>query len=139
MDLIPYQRIHLDTFEPGAWDVALTRNLRAMAGWEGLAVSMRENGKTLGVVGIARVNNTAHVWLILSEAMRRRPIALTRMARASLANIRAMPGIRCVEISVDPMFDAGWRWAERLGFKAVNFGRMIYGDKVGEEQAAGDI
>ena len=139
MDLVPYQRGHLDTFEPGAWDVALTRDLRAIAGWEELAVSMRENGKTLGVVGIAKINSTAHVWLVLSEAMRRRPIALTRMARASLTNIETIPGIRCVEISVDPMFDAGWRWAERLGFKAVNLGRMVYGDNAGDEQAAGDI
>lgn len=132
MDIIPYQRKHLVGFQPGQMDKGPTAQLYCEQGWEGKAASIREDGRTLGIVGIAVLRGTAHVWAVLSDELRRRPVALCHIGRASLGNIRNLPSVSRVEISIDPGFDKARRWAEWLGFKAIDSRRMEYGSSPDE-------
>lgn len=120
MELVYYQRDHLDSFVPGPWDIATTMSLEIEDGWEGKAVSIREDGRTLGVVGVAVPGATALVWAVLSDELRRRPIALCRMAKASLSGIKDLPGVDKVAIEVDLEFTTARRWAEWLGFAGAS-------------------
>lgn len=124
MELVPYERRHIGDFRPGVRDMASTAQLYCEQGWEGKAVSVREEERTLGIVGIAVLRGTAHVWAVLSDELRARPIMLCRMAQASLPNIAALPGVERVEISIDPDFPAARRWAEWLGFAAIDSERL---------------
>ena len=125
MELVPYEPRHLATFVPGAFDLANLRALAATPGWAGKAVAATENGHTLGLCGIAVVGDAAHVWLILSDALRRRPVKLCRMALAALPSLLALPGVTHIAIETDHP-DAR-RWAMWLGFEPIDTRRMIYG------------
>lgn len=126
MELLPFECSHLTGFKPGAIDRQPASLLYYEQQWIGKAVTVQENGETLGVVGIANVNGAAHIWAVMSDELRQRPIALCRMARASLPNIAKLPGIDMVEIRIDDAFPASRRWAEWLGFEDTGDGRMIW-------------
>lgn len=116
--------------------MASTAHLYSEHGWEGKAASIQEEGQTLGIVGIAVLRGTAHVWAVLSDELRRRPVALCHLGLASLENIMNLPGVHRVEISIDPEFDAARRWAKWLGFTAIDTKRMEYtGDNRGEARS----
>lgn len=119
MDIVPYEPAHLDTLVPGSHDALNKISLELEPGWENLAVSVRDEGRTLCVVGIAKLQTTAHVWAVMSDELREKPIALCRMAKASLPAIKELPGIEMVSIDVDLEFTEARRWAEWLGFQAV--------------------
>jgi hypothetical protein len=123
MDLVPYKREHLDTFEPGENDIDTTRDLSVQDAWIGKAVSIQEDGRTLAITGFAipkvgetTPQKTVALWAVLSDDMRSRPIALCRMAKASLREIWKIHKPDSIVVEVDLEFTAGRRWAEWLGF-----------------------
>lgn len=117
---MPYEIAHLDTFEPGYWDMETTMNLRDQEGWEGMAASVVEDGRTLAIFGIGLPRATAMIWAVVSDEMRQRPVALCRMARTCLLGLQVNPNIEIIKVEVDFEFTEARRWAEWLGFKGPN-------------------
>ena len=122
----PFVTEHLATLVPGKWDRANFDILSGDPGrWEGVAVSLRRDGRTLAVVGILGRGDTAHVWAVASDDARRNPMVLGRMARASLPLIAALPGVRrvCAEAEDGPPA----RLVEWLGFVRIGAREYAYG------------
>lgn len=123
LSLEPYEPGHLKTFKPGEHDVATTVKLGVVEGWQGMAASARLEGRTLAIGGIAIVEGTAHVWVVLSDEMRARPLELCRIAKDAVESFMALPDVERIEIeAVDPV---ARKWAEWLGFRPV-FRRDAY-------------
>ena len=86
----------------------------------GAAVSVIEGEQVLGCGGlIVEADGSAKAWTLLSDALRSRPVFLTRTARRMLAAAEHI-GIGCIEITVHPDFPAAHRWAEYLGFTRLS-------------------
>ncbi len=111
----PYHRDHLKTFKPGFHDRMAVSQLYCEPGWEGLAVSARVGERTVGIFGVAVVRGTAHVWLILSDEIRAKPVMMSRWAKRSLVHIMALPGVE--RIRAEAFDPESKKWAEWLGFK----------------------
>ena len=116
IELVAYERSHLDTFEPGENDIATTLALSVNDGWEGNAVSIQEAGRTLAIVGFAIPRKEVALWAVISDEFRRRPIALCRMAKSSLDEIWKQHSPDNIVVEVDLEFTEARRWAEWLGF-----------------------
>ena len=83
----------------------------AFAGWDG--------DQLLGVAGVARGwPGVGEAWAILTDAGRRKPIAVCRMVRDGLSLCARAGRFRRVHADVISTFARGCRWVEALGFKA---------------------
>ena len=130
--LIPFERAHLERFEPGRFDREVLEEpyvgvlLRA---WPGRAVSAEHDDRILGIAGASIVQSCAYPWMALSDEMRRHfPVLLTKLARRALQSFFEIDGATSIEVSARSEFTASGRWLERLGFHAVGQGndRMRY-------------
>lgn len=124
MILEPYTRKHLDSLQPGPYDAASAFHLKYEQGWDEKAVSAREDGRTLGICGIAVVRGRAHVWLVLSDEIRTRAVALSRMAKTTLEHLG--DSYDAVEVEVDPKFTQARKWAAWLGFVPEGERTMVW-------------
>lgn len=111
--LLPFRPEHMATF-PDPVPGPIT------APWIGKAVSVVENGRTLGVFGLYSIDNgKVGVAALISDKLRRRPLVLhRRCARGLQALRREMTGYE-VWADVRESDVIAQRWVERLGFHEV--------------------
>ena len=93
MRLEPFEFRHLSGFEPGELEKEAIgdRDLADVATvnrWEEIAYSIRERGNTLGFVAIVEAGGSAIVSFLLSDHIRRRPVAFVRAVRRGSRRLR---------------------------------------------------
>src|SRR5262245_1899887 len=103
------------TFAPTlAADLAATGQDRL--GFRIRAVTARVGDKIVGIGGLSFLDDgTVLAFCHLTDAARRRKVALHKAALAALARAKAS-GIRRIVATADPEQPAAERWLERLGF-----------------------
>ncbi len=112
--LIPFEVGHLELIDdiPG---VLVDPRLRPLLQPGGALTLVGDDG-VLGSGGLVAVgDDRAEGWVVLSAALRRRPMVLHRM----VSRVLAEAPFRCVGASVRRGFVAGERWLLRLGFVAA--------------------
>ena len=128
MRLEPFEFRHLSGFEPGETekeaigDRALA-DLAAVNRWEDIAYSIREGGNTLGFVAIIEAGGSAAVSFLLSDDIRRRPVAFVRAVRRGIEALGDQ-GVR--RIGAEARTDVGRKFLARLGFVEMD-GVYMYG------------
>lgn len=115
IELEPYSRAHLADFTPRDEDRRNVTLLRMEQGWDGNAVTAREDGRTLGICGFALSGDTAKAWIVLSDDLAARPVTITRLAKHALPFLAQLPGVKRIEGEVST--PAARKWAEWLGFE----------------------
>ena len=128
MRLEPFEIRHLSGFEPGEMEKEAIgdRDLAHVAAvnrWEEIAYSIREYGNTLGFVAIIEDGGSAAVSLLLSDDIRRRPVALMRAVRRG---IEALENLGVRRIGAEGRTDAGRKFLTHLGFVEID-GVYMYG------------
>jgi hypothetical protein len=114
--LVAFEPAHLLRLRPGAREQALFEKFGVPTGIDGPAFTVIEGGHVLGCGGlIQRAPQSPLAWVLLSDALRRRPVLLHRLARRLLARMAARQGE--IAASLDPGDAPARRWAERLGFR----------------------
>lgn len=120
MQLVPFHVEHLRSFEPGERERALMQGrdmARIAQAWEGKAVALVEGEAVLGIAGMNQPQDgVGLITMALSEEIRRRPMALHRMAARYLDPVCDFFGFRRLLATVHPLDEPGIRWLERLGF-----------------------
>ncbi len=126
MELAPFEPAHLMTYEPGEVD------RKALAGvdvakqanevWAGNAVTALQDGRALGFCGVGLEDDGTPVcWMLLSDELRRYPVWLTRVVKATLPALAREHGLERLEVSVPQTFHPGHKWVKRLGFEFVRW------------------
>lgn len=128
MRLEPFEFRHLSGFEPGDLEkeVIGDRDLAHVAAvnrWEEIAYSIRESGNTLGFVAIIEAGGNAAVSFLLSDDIRRRPVAFVRAVRRGIEALEDQ-GVR--RIGAEGRTDVGREFLARLGFVEID-GVYMYG------------
>lgn len=125
--LVPFQSEHLKSFRPGCFDREAMRGLdldTLAPPYEGHAVSMVVDGRTLAIAGAAEVDGVVKVWALVSdEARERYPVFLHRSLRRGLRWVTEDIGTDIIELAVADGFEVGHKWVQRLGF--VVFGKQF--------------
>lgn len=128
MRLEPFEFRHLSGFEPGESEKEAIgdRDLAGVAAvnrWEEIAYSIRENGNTLGFVAIVEAGGSAAVSFLLSDDIRRRPVAFVRAVRRG---IEALEDQGVQRIGAEGRTVVGREFLARLGFVEID-GVYMYG------------
>ncbi len=128
MRLEPFEFRHLSGFEPGELEKEAIgdRDLAHVAAvnrWEEIAYSIREGGNTLGFVAIIEAGGSAAVSFLLSDVIRRRPVAFVRAVRRG---IEALEDQGVQRIGAEGRTDVGREFLARLGFVEID-GVYMYG------------
>ncbi len=128
MRLEPFEFRHLSGFEPGDLEKEAIgdRDLAHVAAvnrWDEIAYSIRESGNTLGFVAIIEAGGSAAVSFLLSDGIRRRPVAFVRAVRRGIAALEDQ-GVR--RIGAEGRTDVGREFLARLGFVEID-GVYMYG------------
>ena len=128
MRLEPFEFSHLSGFEPGETEKEAIghRDLADVAAvnrWEEIAYSIREGGNTLGFVAIIEAGGGAAVSFLLSDHIRRRPVAFTRAVRRGIEALEDQ-GVQC--IGAEARTEVGREFLTRLGFVEMD-GVYMYG------------
>lgn len=126
MRLEPFEFSHLSGFEPGEAEKEAIgdRDLADVAAvnrWAEIAYSIRESGKTLGFVAIVEAGGSAAVSFLLSDDIRRRPVAFVRAVRRG---IEALEDQGVQRIGAEARTEVGREFLARLGFVEMNGGYM---------------
>lgn len=121
----PFKASHLANFTPHHYDRHNLSVLRLERGWEDKAVTFTLEGEPIGFAGWALSGRVLHLWVMMGEVARARPIEVTRIAAQVLPVLRDMD-IDEIAVDVSPGFDAGRRWAEYFGFKQTGEARMVW-------------
>ncbi len=128
MRLEPFEFRHLSGFEPGELEKEAIgdRDLAHVAAvnrWAEIAYSIREGGNTLGFVAIIEAGGSAAVSFLLSDVIRRRPVAFVRAVRRG---IEALEDQGVQRIGAEGRTDVGREFLARLGFVEID-GVYMYG------------
>ena len=128
MKLEPFEFRHLSGFEPGELEKEAIgdqdlADAAAVNRWEEIAYSIRERGNTLGFVAIIEAGGGATVSFLLSDDIRRRPVAFVR---AVCRGIEALEDLGVQRIGAEGRTDAGREFLARLGFVETD-GVYMYG------------
>ena len=122
--LVPFEPGHLLRLAPGLpeREIFSRVDLPAFVGGYlagGSAVPLIAGPGVLGCGGVVLAGaGPALAWVLLSDELRRRPVALHRRAARVLGALRARYGPLLA--TVDPGEAAAVRWIERLGFTFVD-------------------
>ena len=117
--LIPVEVSHLQSFRPGRFDREAMQGLDLdilAPPYEGHAVSMVLDGRTLAIAGAAELDGVVTAWVLASdEARERYPVFLHRSLRQGLKWVDGMDADR-LEVAVADGFERGHKWVLRFGF-----------------------
>ncbi len=119
MNITPFRMEDLDTFIPGERELSAVPTGQAMISerFVGEAVSVIDNGITIGIAGVTVDDGIPRASVMLSDLFRDRPIVLHRMAARGLKAVMDYFKFDTMEAEVKDTDTIGKRWAERLGFK----------------------
>lgn len=125
-----FSAAHLESFEPGERDAGeMTADNRETLLCSPGALSIRHEGRTLGLMGFHEEGSTVTAWMILSDELRERFWRdLYRMCRKVLPTIHAMAGVERIEAHVAADWSEARRMVEHLGFRRVaeDSERVVY-------------
>lgn len=116
MKLVPLAPEHLLALEPGNRERAVFAKLGRPESVPGPGVAALEGDRVRGCGGVVlRAGAPPLGWVLLDDALRRRPVRLHRLVSRALAGFCARYG--AIAASVDPLDQAAVLWIERLGFR----------------------
>jgi hypothetical protein len=121
----PFKASHLANFTPHHYDRHNLSVLRLERGWIDKAVTFTLDGEPIGFAGWALLSRTLHLWVMMGEKARARPIEVTRLASQVLPVLQDMD-IDQIAVDVTPEFEGARRWAEYFGFEQTDGARMVW-------------
>lgn len=129
MNIAPFEYRDMDSFVPGPFDAIRSPEVLTAAKniWPGKAITVRDNDKTLAIVGIAKCGDCGHCWAYLSDEIRQRAMFLHRHVKRLLPVVSDEQGFKRLRAEVHRDFDAGHRWVERLGFNPIGISKATTG------------
>lgn len=119
IELVPYESHHLKTFDPGIDEILLleSRGGELEGEFENKALSVIEDGKTLGIFGMGYMNGIPRIAALLSDELRQRPYLLHRGVKRHFKILTQVYGFEAVEADAKLDNEISNRWLLRLGFE----------------------
>lgn len=112
-EIVPFTLAHLETYSPGSSDIVPAGAFEAL---EGKAVSVRRDGRTLGIFGLGVENGVGTLAAVMSDELRGMPMYLHRSAKRGLEAVVEYYGLKRVRAKASNDA-ASKRWLKRLGFR----------------------
>lgn len=119
---VKYEPHHLELFDPDFMMSGVNvskENMKKAAGLDGFfSYTMTNLGKPVGVMGgFLMCQGVAEVWSVLSKEARKLPFGLHRQTKMLLELHEREYSLHRIQMQVLEGFEAGYRWAESLGFQ----------------------
>jgi RimJ/RimL family protein N-acetyltransferase len=120
--IVPFIKEHLTNFTTEQPDVkghdpeAFKSHILSQA-QAGIAISVIQNGKTLGIFGSAKIwNGLEEAWFLVDEVVRRYGISMTKVAKVFISEKFAEDSLNRMQITVRCDDVRAYKWAKCLGF-----------------------
>lgn len=107
IEIIPYHPEHLS-------NSSFQRPLNPF--FDGQAVSLRDNGRTLGIAGLVSIEGIPKLSGLISEELKQRPMLLHRVVKKSLPHVLDFFDLPFIEAEVPKNNAISNRWLVSLGF-----------------------
>lgn len=120
--IVPFIAEHLDKFETDQPDIkghdpeSMRSHILSQA-QAGIAISVIQNGKTLGIFGSSKIwNGLEEAWFLVNEVVRRYGISMTKVAKTFISEKFAEDSLNRMQITVRCDDVRAYKWAKCLGF-----------------------
>ena len=119
IELVPYETSHLQTFEPGVDERLLleSRGNSLDSGFDHVAISVIEDGRTLGIFGMGYMDWLPRIAALLSDELRERPFLLHRGVKRNFEKLVERYDFDEIEADAAADNTVNNRWLVKLGFE----------------------